>query len=92
VVARRERLGERLRLRPAIRLSQLDYREPNGREFAVEPSLRLLYRWKQILIDAEAGLRYAERENLARAWDPFSPDGQEQLSGLYINLGYQMEF
>lgn len=92
LVDSRVRLGERLRLRPAIRVSQLDYREPNGRELAIEPSLRLLYRWKQILIDAEAGLRYAERENLARAWDPFSPDGQEQLSGLYINLGYQMEF
>ncbi|HEX5787672.1 MAG TPA: tetratricopeptide repeat protein, partial [Woeseiaceae bacterium] len=88
-------IGSRLRVRPAISLSQLDYHSPEygeSREFVVEPSLRLYYRWKRILFDAEAGIRYAERENPARPWDPFSPDGHEQLSGMYLNLGYQMEF
>lgn len=88
----RLRLGSRLRLRPSLLISQLDYHSPTGSEFVVEPAIRLLYRWNRILIDAEAGIRHAERENPARAWDPFSPDGQEQLTGVYLNLGYQMEF
>ncbi len=88
----RVRLGDRLRLRPSVRISQLDYREPDGREFVIEPSLRLMYRWNRVLFDAETGIRYAERENLALGWDPYSTDGVEQLSGFYLNLGYQMEF
>ena len=88
----RLRFGNRLRLRPSLAISQLDYHSPTGSEFVLEPALRLLYRWNRILIDAEAGIRHAERENPARAWDPFSPDGQEQLTGVYLNLGYQMEF
>ena len=88
----RLRLGSRLRLRPSLLISQLDYHSPTGSEFVLEPAVRLLYRWNRILIDAEAGIRHAERENPARAWDPFSPDGQEQLTGVYLNLGYQMEF
>jgi tetratricopeptide (TPR) repeat protein len=88
----RLRLGSHLRLRPSLTVSQLDYRSPAASELVVEPAIRLMYRWHRILIDAEAGIRHAERENPARAWDPFSPDGQEQLTGVYLNLGYQMEF
>lgn len=58
----------------------------------VTPSLRLMLRLGAALFDVEAGGRWSNRELPLSEFDPFTPDGTEELLGGYVNIGYRWEF
>jgi hypothetical protein len=85
--------GRTLRISPRLTVTQ---HSPNvddvSEQFIVTPAIRLLYRWKKVLLDLEAGGRWSNRELPPFEFDPFTPDGTEELLGGYVNVGYRLEF
>lgn len=85
--------GRALRINPRITVAVHTPNVPDASEqTVVTPALRLLWRWKRVLIDLEAGARWSSRELPPLEADPFTPDGTEELSGGFVNLGYRLEF
>lgn len=80
-----------LRISPRIELTQHD-RIPSSTQTVLKPSLRVLYRWGNILFDFEAGGRWSDRDLPPLELDPFTPDGNETLLGGFINASYRWEF
>jgi len=85
--------GRALRINPRITVAM---HTPNlaaaSEQTVVTPAVRILWRWKQVLVDLEAGARWSSRELPPLEADPFTPDGTEELSGGFVNLGYRLEF
>jgi len=85
--------GRTLRINPRLRV---DAHSPNvgnaSEQLVVTPAVRILYRFKRVLIDLEAGARWSSRELPPLESDPFTPDGTEELLGGFVNLGYRLEF
>lgn len=82
-----------LRLNPVLGFAQHNYLSDGSEQWVIEPSIRLFYRWRQrFLFELEAGGRYSNRELAAGFVDPFVADGEEELLGNYITIGYRMEF
>lgn len=85
-------IGERLRFNPRISVTQRTDNSTGMEQIIAAPSIRVLYRWKRLMIDLEGGGRWASRELPPEEWDPFTPDGTEVLTGGFVNLGYRLEF
>ena len=82
-----------LRINPLLHVSNRDILTDGSTQLVVEPVLRLFYRWREtMLFEVEAGGRYSNRELAAGVVDPFIADGEEELLGTYINIGYRWEF
>ena len=93
IVDSRIPFGRGLRINPRIILSQHTANVSNASDQTVlTPAIRLLYRWKRVLIDIEAGARLSSRDIPPLENDPFTPDGVEELQGGFINAGYRLEF
>ena len=84
--------GERLRINPRVSVTQRTDNTTGMEQIIAAPSLRILYRWKRLMIDLEGGGRWASRELPPEEFDPFTPDGTEVLTGGFVNLGYRLEF
>ena len=84
--------GRGLRINPRVGVSQISMNEQDSDQFVVRPAIRLLYRWRDLLLDLEFGGTWSNRELPPAEWDPFTPDGTEELTGGYVNLGYRWEF
>lgn len=85
--------GRALRINPRITVAVHTPNVPDASEqTVVTPALRLLWRWNRVLIDLEAGARWSSRELPPLEADPFTPDGTEELSGGFVNVGYRLEF
>jgi tetratricopeptide (TPR) repeat protein len=85
-------IGRGLRVSPRVVFEQHSFTSSGTEQRVITPSVRLLYRWKNILIDAEAGGRWSNRDIPATELDPFSVDGVEDLYGGFVNLSYRLEF
>lgn len=85
-------LSEGLRLSPRVSLTTLADNATGVDQWIARPSLRVIYRWRALMIDLEAGGRWSSRELPATELDPFTSDGTEELLGGYLNLGYRWEF
>lgn len=85
--------GRALRINPRVTVARHTPNQPNASEQTViTPALRILWRWKNLLVDLEAGARWSNRELPFFESDPFTPDGTEELRGGFVNLGYRLEF
>ncbi|MEM7502405.1 MAG: SPOR domain-containing protein [Pseudomonadota bacterium] len=84
--------SEGLRINPRISLTTLSDNRTGVDQLIARPSLRVIYRWRALMIDLEAGGRWSSRELPATELDPFTSDGTEELLGGYLNLGYRWEF
>lgn len=80
-----------LRVSPRLEFTYHD-RVSSSSQTIIEPSVRLLLRWGNILVDVVAGGRWSDRDLPALELDPFTPDGTEELLGGYINASYRWEF
>lgn len=86
-------LARGLRVSPIIAVANRTWMADQSEQLIIEPSLRVFYRWRErFLFEMEAGGRYSNRELAAGVIDPFIADGEEELIGSYINIGYRMEF
>ena len=82
-----------LRINPLLHLSTRDLLTDGSEQTIIEPVIRVFYRWgDNMLFELEAGGRYSNRELAAGVVDPFIADGEEELFGSYINVGYRWEF
>ena len=81
-----------LRISPRITVTHHDHVDAATTQTIVSPSVRVLYRWNSMLFDLEAGARLSNRELGVLEFDPFTPDGTEELLGGFINVGYRWEF
>jgi hypothetical protein len=85
--------GRAFRISPSLTVTQ---HSPNvddvSEQLVVTPAIRILYRWNRVLFDLEAGGRWSNRELPPFEFDPFTPDGTEELLGGYVNVGYRLEF
>lgn len=84
--------GEGLRINPRVVLRQQTINADGSDQIIVSPALRLIYRWRKLLIDLEAGGHWSNRDLGPGVFDPFVTDGTEELTGLHLNLGYRLEF
>ena len=85
--------GRALRISPRLTVTQHVPNEVNvSEQIVVSPAVRILYRWNKLLFDLEAGGRWSNRELPPTEFDPFTPDGTEELLGGYVNVGYRLEF
>jgi tetratricopeptide (TPR) repeat protein len=85
--------GRAFRINPRLTVSQHTPKIDNASDqLIVTPAIRILYRWKRVLLDVEAGGRWSNRELPPLEADPFTPDGTEELLGGFVNLGYRLEF
>jgi len=84
--------GDGLRINPRLELRKITRKPDNTEQTVIGPSLRVLYRWKKLMLDLEAGGRWSSRELPLDEFDPFTPDGTEQLLGGFVRLGYRLEF
>ena len=80
------------RISPRISVTQHDGVSTGTTQTVLAPSLRLMLRWGDVLFDLEAGGRWSNRELPVFEFDPFTPDGTEELLGGFVNLGYRWEF
>lgn len=86
-------LAKGLRVSPIIAVANRTWMADQSEQVIIEPSIRVFYRWRErFLLELEAGGRYSNRELAAGVIDPFIADGEEELIGSYINIGYRMEF
>ena len=85
-------LSRSLRLSPRLIVTHHESSQIDQTQTIVTPSLRLMLRWGAVLFDAEAGGRWSNRELPLTEFDPFTPDGTEELLGGYVNIGYRWEF
>ena len=82
-----------LRINPLLHVSTRDILTDGSEQTVIEPVLRVFYRWREtMLFEIEAGGRYSNRELAPGVVDPFVADGEEELLGSYINIGYRWEF
>lgn len=81
-----------LRINPRLTVTHHAVATSDTTHTIVEPALRVLYRRGNILLDLEAGGRWSNRELPAFEFDPFTPDGTEELLGGFVNIGYRWEF
>ena len=81
-----------LRISPRVTVTHHDNIDAGTTQTVVSPSVRVLYRWNSILFDLEAGARWSNRELAPLEFDPFTPDGTEELLGGFVNIGYRWEF
>ncbi len=82
-----------LRINPVLNYAVRDLAADGSSQFVIEPVIRVFYRWRDnVLLELEAGGRYSNRELAPGTFDPFIADGEEELLGSYINIGYRMEF
>ncbi|MEM8981893.1 MAG: hypothetical protein AAGC71_02610 [Pseudomonadota bacterium] len=81
------------RINPLIHVIQRDIVADGSQQLVIEPVVRVFYRWREnLLFELEAGGRYSSRELAPGVFDPFISDGEEELLGSYINVGYRWEF
>jgi tetratricopeptide (TPR) repeat protein len=80
-----------LRINPRLEVAHHD-RSNTSTQTVIKPSLSLLLRWGNVLIDLEAGGRWSNRELPPLELDPFTLDGTEELSGGFVNASYRWEF
>ncbi|MEM1260903.1 MAG: tetratricopeptide repeat protein [Pseudomonadota bacterium] len=81
------------RVNPLIHVIQRDLISDGSEQLIIEPIVRVFYRWHDhLLFELEAGGRYSSRELAPGVFDPFITDGEEELLGSYINIGYRWEF
>lgn len=93
IVDSRLPFGRALRINPRITYTQHLPNVSNASEQSIlQPELRILYRWRQILFELQAGGRWSNRELPTWEADPFTTDGTEELTGGYVNVGYRWEF
>lgn len=85
-------LGDALRINPRIQLRQISRRQDDTEQLVATPSLRVLYRWKKLMLDLEAGGHWSSRDLALDEFDPFTPEGTEVLLGGFVRLGYRLEF
>lgn len=81
-----------LRINPRLAVTHHARHDADTTQTVVEPAIRILYRRGNILLDLEAGGRWSNRELPPTEFDPFTPDGTEELLGGFVNLGYRWEF
>ncbi len=82
-----------LRLNPVISIAERQFSRDGSTQLVVQPAIRLFYRWRQrFLVELEAGGEYSNRELASGVVDPFIADGEEELLGNYLTIGYRMEF
>ena len=85
--------GRALRINPRITYTQHSPNVSNASEQSIlQPELRILYRWRQVLFELQAGGRWSNRELPPLETNPFTTDGVEELTGGYLNIGYRWEF
>ena len=84
--------GEGLRINPRISLVSRTDNLTGADQVIASPSLRVIYRWKALMLDLEAGGRWSSRDLPPAEFDPFTVDGTEELTGGFVNLGYRLEF
>ncbi len=80
------------RVNPRVSVTHHDAIPTGTTQTIVAPSVRLMLRWGDVLFDLEAGGRWSNRELPVFEFDPFTPDGTEELLGGFVNLGYRWEF
>ncbi len=80
-----------LRINPRIEVTRHE-RDDASAQTVIEPSLRLLLRWGNVLVDFEAGGRWSNRELPPLEIDPFTTDGTEELLGGFVSASYRWEF
>lgn len=85
-------LSRYLRINPRVTVTHHDMLTSTSTHTIVSPALRVLFRYKDILLDFEAGARWSNRELPAGELDLFTPDGTEELLGGFVNIGYRWEF
>ena len=83
--------GRALRFSPRVTVEQHSFENGTDQQ-VISPSVRIMYRWKNLLLDLEAGGRWSNRDVAPAELDPFTPDGIEDLYGGFVNLGYRWEF
>ncbi|MBT8443084.1 MAG: tetratricopeptide repeat protein, partial [Gammaproteobacteria bacterium] len=81
-----------LRINPRVTVTHHSLNISDTTQTLVEPAIRILYRRGNLLLDLEAGGRWSNRELPPGEFDPFTPDGTEELLGGFVNLGYRWEF
>ncbi len=91
IVDARLPLSQNLRISPRVEVTRHD-RSNTSTQTIVQPSLRLLFRWGNVLFDLEAGGRWSNRELPPLELDPFTPDGTEELLGGFVSASYRWEF
>ena len=84
--------GEGLRINPRLSFVQRTDNRTDTDQSIASGSLRVIYRWKALMIDLEAGGRWSNRDLPPTEFDPFTVDGTEELTGGFVNLGYRLEF
>jgi cell division septation protein DedD len=85
-------VGRSTRISPRLIVTHRETSSINSTQLVVTPSVRILLRWGNILFDLEAGGRWSNRVLPELEFDPFTPDGTEELLGGFVNLGYRWEF
>jgi len=84
-------VSQDMRINPRLEVTYHD-RTNTSTQVVIEPSLSLLMRWGNVLIDVEAGGRWSDRDLPPLELDPFTPDATEELKGGFINASYRWEF
>ena len=84
--------GEGLRINPRLSLTRRIDNASDTEQIVATPSIRILYRWRSLMLDLEAGGRWSSRDLPPGEIDAFTPDGTEELTGGFVNLGYRLEF
>lgn len=85
-------LSRYLRINPRVTVTHHDMQTSTSTQTIISPALRILFRYKNILLDLEAGARWSNRELPPGELDLFTPDGTEELLGGFVNVGYRWEF
>lgn len=84
--------GEGLRINPRLSFATRTDNLSGMDQVIASPSIRVIYRWKALMVDLEAGGRWSSRDLPPTEFDPFTVDGTEELTGGFVNLGYRLEF
>lgn len=85
-------LSEGLRVSPRLALTSRQDNVNGTDQLIAAPSVRVIYRWRALMVELEGGGRWSSRDLPPTELDPFTPDGTEELLGGYINVGYRLEF
>lgn len=86
-------MSDALRINPRIGVAVRDNLGDGSEQVIATPALRILYRWRRnYLFELELGGRWSSRDLPTTFVDPFLPDGTEEISSYFVNLGYRAEF
>lgn len=86
-------MSDALRINPRLSVALRDNLGDGSEQVIATPALRILYRWRRnYLFELELGGRWSSRDLPATFIDPFLPDGTEEISSYFVNLGYRAEF